>query len=56
MEASLAGGVAARHCLTLLLALLVAAALAGETDAAEVEAALYLKETPTASPMASWTR
>ena len=43
MEASLAGGVAARHCLTLLLALLVAAALAGETDAAEVEAALYLK-------------
>ena len=44
MEASIAGGMAARHGLTLLLTLLVAAVLAGEADAAEVEVALYLKE------------
>ena len=43
MEASLAEGMATRHSLTLLLALIVAAALAGEADAAEVEVALYLE-------------
>ena len=44
MEAGFAENMAARHGLTLLLALLAAAALAGEADAAEVEVALYLQE------------